>query len=110
MGGWARIRRRTANRAADARFRPARSRPRRPPAARRRRLRTRPRLRKPRPRQGTGAGTDRRHSESTIVSFFTKLAAFATATLLSAAPLHAQGLAPEAVDPASAKPGLLGKI
>jgi protein SCO1/2 len=44
------------------------------------------------------------------VSFFTKLAAFATATLLWAAPLHAQGLAPEAVDPASAKPGLLGKI
>jgi len=44
------------------------------------------------------------------VSFFTKLAAFATATLLWAAPLHAQGLAPQAVDPASAKPGLLGKI
>jgi protein SCO1/2 len=44
------------------------------------------------------------------VSFFTKLAAFATATLLWAAPLHAQGMAPEAVDPASAKPGLLGKI
>ncbi len=44
------------------------------------------------------------------MSFFTKTAAFVTATLLWTAPMHAQGLAPEAVDPASAKPGLLSKI
>ena len=44
------------------------------------------------------------------MNFFTKTAAFLTATLLCAAPLHAQGLAPAAVDPASAKPGLLAKI
>ena len=41
---------------------------------------------------------------------FTKTAAFVTAGLLYAAPIHAQGLAPAAADPASAKPGLLAKI
>jgi protein SCO1/2 len=37
-------------------------------------------------------------------------AAALAATLLCAAPLNAQGMAPEAIDPAGAKPGLLGKI
>jgi len=45
------------------------------------------------------------------VSFFTKTAAaFVTAGLLYAAPIQAQGLAPAASEPASAKPGLLAKI
>jgi len=44
------------------------------------------------------------------VSFCTRTAAFVTAALLCAAPTHAQGLAPAAGDPASAKPGLLAKI
>ena len=44
------------------------------------------------------------------MSFSSKTAAFMAATLLWAAPMLAQGLAPAAVDPASAKPGLLSKI
>ena len=44
------------------------------------------------------------------MSFSSKTAAFMAATLLWAAPILAQGLAPAAVDPPSAKPGLLSKI
>ena len=41
---------------------------------------------------------------------FKEVAAWLAAGVLCAAPALAQGLAPAAVDPASAKPGLLGKI
>ncbi|MEO7275796.1 MAG: SCO family protein [Vicinamibacterales bacterium] len=44
------------------------------------------------------------------MSFFTRTAALVTATVLWTAPLHAQGLAPDAVAAASAKPGLLAQI
>jgi protein SCO1 len=45
------------------------------------------------------------------VTFFSRTAlAAATAALLCGAPVHGQGLAPEAVPAASAKPGILGKV
>lgn len=52
-----------------------------------------------------------RNRESTLVTFFSRTAlAAATAALLCGTPLLGQGLAPEAVAPASAKPGLLGQV
>ena len=80
-------------------------------APRRRRRRPRPPKRRRLLRQGTGAVTDRRHSEGTIVSFSSKTAAFMAATLLLAPrPCWRRGSRPTAVDPPSAKPGLLSKI
>ena len=44
------------------------------------------------------------------MNLFSTAAALLAVALVGAAPAFAQGLAPEAVDPASAKPGLLGKV